>query len=130
MFRPSPLCGSGSNTLTHSGLANVDTRKRMFYPLYYIRLRRASFQLKPDPDIVWCPFPLRHTRNQHELSAITTHLVSIRLVNAYMVYNICSLLWDFGNVIKSSYSAFTGSRFCPVPGHVIFTCKRHISGKT
>ena len=47
------------------------------------RLRRASIPLKPAPDIVWCPFPLRHTRNQHSLSAITTRSVSI--VNAYML---------------------------------------------
>ena len=26
-----------------------------------------------------------------------------------------------------SYSAFTGSGFCPVPGHVILTCNLHIS---
>ena len=41
--------------------------------------------LKPAPDIFRCLFLLRHTRNQHGLSAITTHLVSI--VNAYNVYN-------------------------------------------
>ena len=28
-----PLRGSGCNTLSHLGLANVNTRKRMFYPL-------------------------------------------------------------------------------------------------
>ena len=39
------------------------------------RLRRASFR----------PFPLRNTKNQHGLSAITTHLVSI--ANANKVYN-------------------------------------------
>ena len=27
------LCGSGCNTLSHEGLTNVNTRKRMFYPL-------------------------------------------------------------------------------------------------
>ena len=48
------------------------------------QLWRASSPLKPAPDIVWCPFPLQHIRNQHGLSAITTHLVSI--VNAYKVY--------------------------------------------
>ena len=30
---PSPLRGSDCNTLSHSGLANFDIRKRMFYPL-------------------------------------------------------------------------------------------------
>ena len=33
ILQPSPLHGSGFNTLSHSGLANVKTRKRMFYPL-------------------------------------------------------------------------------------------------
>ena len=28
-----------------------------------------------------------------------------------------------------NYNAFAGSGFCPVPGHVILTCKLHISGK-
>ena len=46
--------------------------------------------MKPAPEIVWCPFPLRNTRNQHELSAIKTHIVSI--VNAYKVYNNTQLL--------------------------------------
>ena len=32
-----------------------------------------------------------------------------------------------GKVIK--YSAFACSGSCPVPGHVILTCKLHISGK-
>ena len=32
-MQPSPLRRSGCNTLSHSGLANVNTRKRMFYPL-------------------------------------------------------------------------------------------------
>ena len=27
------LCGSGCNTLSHEGLANINTWKRMFYPL-------------------------------------------------------------------------------------------------
>ena len=27
------------------------------------------------------------------------------------------------------YSAFTGSGFCPVPGHVILACKLHVGGK-
>ena len=33
VLQPSPLPGSGCNTLSHTGLANVNTRKRMFYPL-------------------------------------------------------------------------------------------------
>ena len=33
VLQPSPLCGSGCNTLSHSGLANANTWKRMFYPL-------------------------------------------------------------------------------------------------
>ena len=33
MLQPSPLRGSGCNTLSHSGLANVNIGKRMFYPL-------------------------------------------------------------------------------------------------
>ena len=33
VLQPSPLRGSGCNTLPHSGLANVNIRKRMFYPL-------------------------------------------------------------------------------------------------
>ena len=33
VLQPSPLRGSGSNTVSHSGLANVNIRKRMFYPL-------------------------------------------------------------------------------------------------
>ena len=70
------------------------------------RLRRASFPLKPAQDIVWCPFPLRHTRNQHGLSAITTDLVS--KVNAYKVYNntIYSLVHYYLllNLNNSSYA--------------------------
>ena len=27
------------------------------------------------------------------------------------------------------YNSFAGTGFCPVPGHVILTCKLHISGK-
>ena len=52
------------------------------------RLQRASFPLKPAPDIVLCLFPLRNTKNQHGLSAITTHLVSI--ANTNKVYNNAS----------------------------------------
>ena len=37
VLQPSPLRGSGCNTLSHSGLANVDTQKRMFYPLIELR---------------------------------------------------------------------------------------------
>ena len=33
VLQPLSLCGSGCNTLSHSVLANVDTRKRVFYPL-------------------------------------------------------------------------------------------------
>ena len=33
MLQPSPLRGLGCNTLSHSGLANINIRKRMFYPL-------------------------------------------------------------------------------------------------
>ena len=33
VLQPSPLRGSGCNTWSHSGLANVNIRKRMFYPL-------------------------------------------------------------------------------------------------
>ena len=36
MLQPSPLRGSGCNTLSHSGLANVNTRKRLFYPLIVV----------------------------------------------------------------------------------------------
>ena len=57
------------------------------------RLRRASFPLKPAPDIVWCPFPLGNTRNQHGLSAITTHLVSI--ANTYKVRGLSQKVVDF-----------------------------------
>ena len=38
---PSPhliMCGSDCNTLSHKGLANVSTRKRMFYPLNTVHL--------------------------------------------------------------------------------------------
>ena len=31
--------------------------------------------------------------------------------------------------ITGKYTSFTGSGSCPVPGHVILTCKLHISGK-
>ena len=33
VLHPSPLRGSGCNTLPYSGLANVNTRKRRFYPV-------------------------------------------------------------------------------------------------
>ena len=33
VLQPSPLRGSGCNTLLPLGLANVNARKRMFYPL-------------------------------------------------------------------------------------------------
>ena len=39
------LRGSGCNTLSHSGLANVNIRKRMFYPL--IKLRNHQNQTTP-----------------------------------------------------------------------------------
>ena len=37
VLQPSPLRGWGCNTLSHSGLANVNIRKRMFYPLIKAR---------------------------------------------------------------------------------------------
>ena len=33
VLQPSPLSRSGWNTLSHLGLANANTQKRMFYPL-------------------------------------------------------------------------------------------------
>ena len=33
VLQPSRLCRLGCNTLSHLGLANVNTRKRQFYPL-------------------------------------------------------------------------------------------------
>ena len=36
VLQPSPLHGSSCITLSHSGLANVDILKRMFYPLINI----------------------------------------------------------------------------------------------
>ena len=44
VLQPSLLCGSGCNTLSHSALANINNKKRVFYPLsitpkmnYFIR---------------------------------------------------------------------------------------------
>ena len=37
------------------------------------------------------------------------------------------IFWKFP--AKTKYTSFTGSGSCPVPGHVILTCKLHISGK-
>ena len=38
VLQPSPLHGSCCNSLSHDGLAKVNTRKRMFYPLIeYLR---------------------------------------------------------------------------------------------
>ena len=38
------LRGSGCNTLSHSGLTNVNKRKRMFYPLNNMIFVSFSFQ--------------------------------------------------------------------------------------
>ena len=86
------------------------------------RLRRASFPLKPAPDIVWCPFPLRYTRNQHGLSAITTHLVSI--VNAYKVYNNRKYSISVGYLIFGSQMNIEkyGLQF---PRQHLIVCKIH-----
>ena len=46
------------------------------------------------------------------------------LVSLYSLYSHPWLVSPF-----LIYSAFTGSGFCPVPGHVILTCKLHVSGK-
>ena len=73
MLQPSPLRGSGCNTLSHSGLANVHTRKRMFYPLINTRLRKASIPLKPAPDIVWCPFQLHRCSRYNHRTIFRNH---------------------------------------------------------
>ena len=41
----------------------------------------------------------------------------------------CKTAFTVGPLCFHEYSAFTGSGFCPVPGHVILTCKLHVSGK-
>ena len=43
---------------------------------------------------------------------------TVKFINFRMLENFAEI-----------YSAFTGSGFCPVPGHVILMCKLHISGK-
>ena len=48
VLQPSPLRGSSCNTLSHSGLANVNIRKRMFYPLialYMYKTAKTIFSL-------------------------------------------------------------------------------------
>ena len=39
------------------------------------------------------------------------------------------MMSEYQAIRKTVYSAFACSRSCPVPGHVILTCKLHISGK-
>ena len=73
MLQPSPLRESDCNTLSHSGLANVNTRKRLFYPLINTRLRRASIPLKPAPDIVWCPFRLHRCPRYNHRTTFRSH---------------------------------------------------------
>ena len=41
VLQPSPLRGSGCNTLSHSGLANVDSQKSMFYPLIEVYTKQT-----------------------------------------------------------------------------------------
>ena len=49
VLQPSPLRGSGCNTLPHSGLANVNIRKRMFYPLITLIMNKmlVAFAFRP-----------------------------------------------------------------------------------
>ena len=73
VLQPSPLRGSGCNTLSHSGLANVNTWKRIFYPLIDTRLRRASIPLKPASDIDWCPFRLHRCSRYNHRTTFRNH---------------------------------------------------------
>ena len=49
VLQPSPLRGSDCNTLSHSGLANVNIWKRMFYPLI-ITKNSLNMVNSADPD--------------------------------------------------------------------------------
>ena len=55
VLQPSPLRGSGCNTLSHSGLANLNIRKRMFYPLIIILsfLKRRYCQRETQSQILF-----------------------------------------------------------------------------
>ena len=48
MLQPEPQSSEGCNTLSHSGLANINTWKRMSYRPYYI----PSFQAQAVPNIL------------------------------------------------------------------------------
>ena len=70
-LQPSPLCGSGCNTLSHSGLANIKTQKGMFYPLI----------INNQPTL----------RNSNKITCETNKLrsSSLRLTKMYLIYNNC-----------------------------------------
>ena len=50
MLQPSPLRSLGCNTLSHSVLANIQTRKRMFYP-------RSNILGSINTILLWSVFP-------------------------------------------------------------------------
>ena len=45
MLQPDPRSGEGCNTLVHSGLANVNTRKRLLYRHCYIHVPSLLVQV-------------------------------------------------------------------------------------
>ena len=55
--------------------------------------------------------------------SVPTHITVSLVVLIVSLYSSQSPWWNSG------YSAFACSGSCPVPGHVILTCKLHISGK-
>ena len=51
------------------------------------------------------------------------------IVSVLFDYNFNTSTSRHSRPITVMYSAFACSGSCPVPGHVILTCKLHISGK-
>ena len=65
MLQPSPLRDSESNTLSHSGLTNVKTRKRMFYPEKQTYGQTRFFKDDHFQQVVQCVECKSQSKKQH-----------------------------------------------------------------
>ena len=98
MLQPSPLRGSGSNTLSHSGLANVIIRKKCFILLlvfYFIYRMASSFNHDTPCDVALTQLKGRKLRSYNvELSddREDCHITGMAITNDGR-----RLLVDYGN---------------------------------
>ena len=131
MLQPSPLRGSGCNTLSHSSLANVYIRKRMFYPLIkctlngYIRCNlSAEFQRglgwsKPLLSLMskYCLMILLITLTYVTLSDLYNLITTSRSISLYhrsqfkiprqcKISNSCEFFHNFSSNFQTTFLLF------------------------